>query len=582
MNGHRKCDHGSQPGTLAEVLTTLEANEALGPARKRDLCSAVRRIAELIDRPLDCLPARLSDLKPALEKIHPARVGLSEKTWQNLRSNLKAALLAGGIPGNGHRPLDPEWRTLASLLPEKRQQDGLSRFLHHCSGNGIAPAVVGDSCIETFVAHLRERTFLTDKKIRDCHRRTCRLWNEVVERVPGWPQTRLTVPDYRAARRSWALSALPESFRADTEDHLSQLGSPFPAAKGRRGKPLKAKTIDLRRKQIELAASALVHSGWKVETLKTLADLVQPEAMKAILLHYSVQTGGEWRPRVFAHSLAQMLCSLAKNWVCVPQEHLDELRDIRRCLGAQPSGLTEKNRRTLRQFEDDENLLRLLLLPEMLLREAQEMRGRDRRAGVRAQIALALGLLLHVPLRMENLIELSFDEHITRPGGNRGPMLLAVSAGDTKNTEPLEFTVPETLQRMLELYRQHFWVAPSLSERQWLFTTRSGHHKTQNTLAQQIARSVKKRTGLTITPHQFRHLAGKIILRAQPGNTGTVQYLLGHKSQKTTNQSYIEFDTRAAGEVYDGLLDRLREKARADDKRQRKTCKPRKKPPEAA
>lgn len=230
--------------------------------------------------------------------------------------------------------------------------------------------MVDDSCVETFVAHLRERTLLTDKKIRDCHRRTCRLWNEVVERVPGWPQNRLTVPDYRAPRRSWALSPLPESFQADAQDHLSQLGSHFPAAKGRRGKPLKAKTIELRRKQIELAASALVHSGWKLDTLKTLADLVQPEAMKVILLYYSVQTGDEWRPRVFAHSLAQMLCSLAKNWVGVSQEHLDELRDIRRYLGVQPGGLTEKNRRTLGQFDDDENLLRLLLLPEMLFREA--------------------------------------------------------------------------------------------------------------------------------------------------------------------------------------------------------------------
>lgn len=210
------------------------------------------------------------------------------------------------------------------------------------------------------------------------------------------------------------------------------------------------------------------------------------------------------------------------------------------------------------------------------------MRDRDRQAGVRAQIALALGLLLHIPLRMENLIDLCFDEHITHPGGNRGPMLLAVSAGDTKNTEPLEFTMPETLQRMLGLYRQHFWVAPSLSERQWLFTTAIRRHKAQSTLAQQIAQTVKKRTGLTITPHQFRHLAGKIIRRYQSGNLETVRRLLGHKNLRTTVQFYAEFDTRAAGEVYDGLLDRLREKARADGKRQRKTCKPRKKPPEAA
>lgn len=58
MSGRRKYDHGSQPGTLPGVLTNIQANEALGPARKQDLCSAVRCIAKLIDRPLDHLPAR--------------------------------------------------------------------------------------------------------------------------------------------------------------------------------------------------------------------------------------------------------------------------------------------------------------------------------------------------------------------------------------------------------------------------------------------------------------------------------------------------------------------------------------------
>ena len=54
------------PTTLADVLAALEADIALGANRRRDLRSALQRIAQMTGKPLDRLPAELSLLRPML------------------------------------------------------------------------------------------------------------------------------------------------------------------------------------------------------------------------------------------------------------------------------------------------------------------------------------------------------------------------------------------------------------------------------------------------------------------------------------------------------------------------------------
>jgi integrase len=74
-----------------------------------------------------------------------------------------------------------------------------------------------------------------------------------------------------------------------------------------------------------------------------------------------------------------------------------------------------------------------------------------------------------------------------------------------------------------------------------------------------IQRSVLRYVGIKITPHQFRHLAAKIILDSNPGAYELVRQLLGHKSSKTTTKFYAGIDTRRAGRAHADLIARLRE-----------------------
>ena len=83
---------GSDGLTLADVIDRLEHNTELAPPRRRDLTSAVHRLAVLLDRDPVMLPANLTALKPGIARLHPVQVGITRKTLQNIQSNVLAAL----------------------------------------------------------------------------------------------------------------------------------------------------------------------------------------------------------------------------------------------------------------------------------------------------------------------------------------------------------------------------------------------------------------------------------------------------------------------------------------------------------
>ncbi len=154
--------------TLADVITALQADPGLAPTRRRDLCSAVRRVAGMLARDPARLPASLPEIRRALAGITPTRAGISTKTFQNLRSDLLAALRHVGAnrhPGTAHLP-SPPWRTLCERLPGKRLQNGLSRLIRFCSELGIEPEQVDDGVMDQFMSFVREHTLARESDPR--------------------------------------------------------------------------------------------------------------------------------------------------------------------------------------------------------------------------------------------------------------------------------------------------------------------------------------------------------------------------------------------------------------------------------
>jgi len=87
-----------------------------------------------------------------------------------------------------------------------------------------------------------------------------------------------------------------------------------------------------------------------------------------------------------------------------------------------------------------------------------------------------------------------------------------------------------------------------------LFVGPGGKAKSADALRDGVIKAIKRHTGIYMTPHQFRHLAGELILRAVPGQYALVQQVLGHAHLKTTLGFYAANQSRAAGRVLDEII----------------------------
>jgi integrase len=160
---------------------------------------------------------------------------------------------------------------------------------------------------------------------------------------------------------------------------------------------------------------------------------------------------------------------------------------------------------------------------------------------------------------MQNLSCLRFNEHLHWPQGRRKPALLTFRSDETKNDAVLEFEIPTVLAERLQVYR--YEIAPRVTGMRpdAVFVTFTGKPRTQAAIKVAIQKTVLRHLGVKLSPHQFRHLAAKIVLDANPGAYELVRQLLGHKNLKTTTNFYSGVDTRRAGRAHADLVMKLRE-----------------------
>ena len=151
------------------------------------------------------------------------------------------------------------------------------------------------------------------------------------------------------------------------------------------------------------------------------------------------------------HNFALTAIKIAKHWVKAPTEQIEALRAIRREVDPKSTGMTERNRARLRQFDDAENPRRLIDLPEAILRALPRSRPPSYAEAIKVQSALAVGILLAAPMRIKNLASLQLGRHVvrSRPGGARH---IVVPAAEVKNRMPLAFEVSDGLGELVDAY----------------------------------------------------------------------------------------------------------------------------------
>jgi integrase len=250
-----------------------------------------------------------------------------------------------------------------------------------------------------------------------------------------------------------------------------------------------------------------------------------------------------------------LLVQIAREWVKVDRGVLAELTRLAGKISVPMSGLTDKNKRSLRQFDDPAILQRLFDLPDRLWREVRNGKP-NQYTLAKAQAALAVAILSYMPVRLQNLATLTFDIHLFLREGPRSISTLELPAGEVKNRTETAFDIAPRVAKMLIEYRNR--IAPKIigHRPERLFVNADGTPKVQATVALLITTYLRKRAGLLLTAHQFRHLSAKVLLDAEPGSFETVRQLLGHKSLSTTVGAYTGVDSRRAARHHQHLVDK--------------------------
>ena len=546
------------PATLQDVINRLIECPELSGSRKRDLRSAVMTYGKIVGEAPTAIPMDLAAIRKTLDGVVPMQAKVSRKRWANLRSDIAGAIAASGLCPmlrTAGLELDPEWSGLLEVADDIAIANGLSRFARWASLRHLAPAAITTSSMRHYFAELETGSLVRNLSFQQ--RNVPMLWNRLVALLPNRSLQRVELPQRVAKGDRIAWESLPASLREETEAYLRWCSVPDPLDENARSRALAPETLRLRRDYIHLAVSAACAAGADSAALTSLGQLVEPNMFRTILRQQWRKNGQKVTGYVV--DLATGLIKIAAEWVKAPAEQVAELKALRSRLGRPRSGLTEKNKSLLRKFDDSQLLTKLIRLPEVLWRTARRNLAQSARAFIDLQTALAIDILLHVPLRIENLAALKFDEHLYWPRGKGKPALIVIREDEVKNEEPLEYELPELLSDRLFAFRNEIAAAVIGRRPDYLFVSRMGKRRTLATLRVAIQRTVIRRVGVKITPHQFRHLGAKIHLDTYHGGYESLRQLLGHRSLKTTTKFYAGPDTRRAGRAHADLIRKLRE-----------------------
>lgn len=537
------------PPNLLQVRDRVASK--LTGSRRRDQLSALDTVARVMGIELSQVRAIPLEVRSLLASRNAIELDLSERRWRNVRSGVVSAVRAFGADRRSLSelvPLNSQWEDLLARIETTHHRDGLKRLARFCSALQIAPMNVEQQTLLAFHEALIAEELLRDPRTKLKH--TIAIWNICHRKVSGWPKQSLVSP-FERDFYALPLEAFPSSFQQDLKTWSERLLAPDPMDPSAPARPLKPISVQQKVQILRRFASALVHEkSLAIEAVTDLQVLVNDvERFKNGLRFFLKRFDNQ--PNSYIAQIANCLRSLARHYVELPEETSEAIELI--CKRLQPrrnKGLKAKNRERLAQFDDPENVARLLQFPE---REAA--RGRTLANSYRAakcfERAAAISLLLATGLRIKNLRTLRLEGDFTFVDTHT---FLSIPGERVKNGMDLDFELPsETAAFLIEYRDQHRQQLPG-SDGLYLFPGRDGGPRPHATISHDIQSALYKRAGLIMNPHLFRHVIAKIVIERDPGLAFTISRHLGHKSINTTMQSYLGTEGRAAARNIDRVL----------------------------
>ncbi len=558
---HHKQPTEKQPITSANLMMSdlvelAEADQELTPHRKRDVVSAVRSICGHLGLDPALTPASHAYFRGLFAKAHPKQMGVTRKTFQNLRSVIGFALrrYVAQDDRRGRKGLSPKWQELWDRLTDYGMKFGMSRFLRYCSDRDIMPEAVNEDHGGTFLEWLQTQTLVQHPEA--LHRRCLLAWNKAVDTVAGWPQILLPIPSNRYTYTlEW--HDLPEGLRQDAEAWLEYLSKDDPFSLDAPPKPVRPATVKHRRFQIRQLVSALALQEHDLRRLTSLRDLVEIETVKLALRFFWERQGGERVPNSQIQGLSSALVAIAQHWCKIEPDHVEELKRLKSVLTVRHKGLTPKNRERLRQFTDRSNIEALLMLPERMFEAVHRKNEISRRDALDFQVAIALEILLMMPIRRANLVALRVGPEgqliLPRKPGERAWVVIA--GDEVKNNVDLERPLPPETTKLIEAYLEQFQPILAGGPSPWLIPGEGPNgHKSLDQFSRHFTKTIRRWTGLKVNIHLMRHIGAKLYLDQNPSAYEVVRRVLGHKSLSTTLDTYTGLETESALRHYEAVI----------------------------
>src|SRR5216683_273376 len=303
--------HDPSLPSLADALSKFEAMPDVTLSRKARARAAVAMLGRLLHRSPAEIPAQATYLRQRFMQLKHSPSGLTAKSLANCKSELR--YLVRMVCGRGSkcqfRPLSAGWACLRDKIKDEPAHWTLSRFMAFCSAVGVMPEAVDDSVIERFRAALLDSGEVI--KPEAVVRRTITTWNQLAATEPQWPEATLFMPPRRIKRWTIEPERFLEAFRQDVDRWLERLSKVDPESEDCPVRPLRPASLRLHRHQIFKAASALVFTGQPIETVTSLACLVDFETFKKILAYLRERQGGH--PTTALLGLARTLKAIAKH-----------------------------------------------------------------------------------------------------------------------------------------------------------------------------------------------------------------------------------------------------------------------------
>jgi integrase len=538
--------------TLADLLVAVWNSDHPIQAR-RNMKSAINSVCRAVGMKSADIPADADRLSALLTSADHAAAGIGDVRWTNVKSDFRRALRLVGLKEEyvANISVSGPWAEVTMLGANATERSALRRWARFCDTIGIQPVDVSDAEVEAFrdMLEAEQLSKIPNRIIGDL----IRLWTRLADANPHLDLPHLTkIDNSRTYTLKW--STFPESLEADVVAFCSpgSITDWFDLEHDR--KPFSPETSFAYNRYLKRLASVMVHAGADPASLKTLGDVATPKALKKALAWLIERNGG--KPNTQVHYLAVLCLKIARHWAKLDDKAVEELAVwASRFSSLKQRGMTEKNRARLRQFTGGEVLSWLINLPETIFAELTNKPVTPARARL-ARDAVIVAILTAAPMRLKNLRHLDLAEHF-RPAFSIAANCweLVLKAEEVKNDIDLAYPVPPEVMAMIECYMSKYQPLLAGKASTKLFPGGRGADTFGDGGARMaLGRLLKRRLGIEMNPHLFRHLSAFIFLKAHPGQYEPVRRLLGHKNIQTTIDFYASFDTDEAMKRYGSIL----------------------------